>query len=129
MPDSRLGAYTFRATLDRYRKRNPALIGPFYRRRSPTQRLDHDTLQTSNGMLLGRTPRGGKGQTVQAYVGPLPAGESGIEFLTPVWPHQIGLPTNFGANWYFDDTAFTGRIYINDEPFAGIPIVVTRHVP
>ena len=77
-------------------------------------------------MLWGRVPRGGKCPTVQAYFGPLPPGVAGIEFVTPIRPQQVGLPAGFGANWYYDDTAFVGLLPVADVDYAVIPIVVTK---
>lgn len=85
--------------------------GPLHRiRNNTTQTLSVDRKQIDTGMLWGTTPRGGKCPTAQAYVGPLPLGQSGIDFVTPVKPHQMNLPNGHGANWYFDDTVFAGKI-------------------
>ena len=80
-------------------------------------------------MLWGGIPRGGKCPTVQAYFGPLQPGQSGIEFVTATLPHQTGLPDGFGANWYLEDTAFTGSVTSALREFAAITIVVVRHNP
>jgi hypothetical protein len=71
---------------------------------------------------------------VQAYFGPLPAGEQGIEFYTTALPHQTGLPDGFGANWYLEDTPFTGEITVTNregvlDRAAVITIMVARHQP
>jgi hypothetical protein len=106
------------------------MYGPFHRLRNPTtQTTSTDQKLIDSGMLWGTTPRGGKGPTAQAYFGPLPPGSSGIEFVTPVRPHQANLPNGHGANWYFDDTAFTGKIVQNNTDYAIITIIVTNQVP
>jgi hypothetical protein len=129
VPDPRLLATTFQASLARYSVGND-VYGPFHRlRNATTQTRADDQKQMDSGVLWGRTPRGGKGPTAQAYVGALPAGASGVEFMTSIKPHQLGLPAGFGANWYYDDTAFTGLLNQDDAQFAVITIVVTRDVP
>jgi hypothetical protein len=105
------------------------MYGPFHRLRSTTQSIGVDREQIDTGMLWGTTPRGGKGPTAQAYFGPLPTGQSAIEFATSVKPHHVNLPNGHGANWYFDDTAFVGKIRNTETDYAVITIIVTRHVP
>lgn len=129
MADPRLGSPIFLASYGRYVV-GVDMYGPFHRiRNSTTQQLHHDQQQIDTGMLWGATPRGGKCPTAQAYFGPLPSGQSGIEFVTSVKPHQLNLPNGLGANWYFDDTAFTGKITQNTKDYAAITIIITRHVP
>jgi len=108
--DLRLRNPSFSASYRTY-TRSVDMYGPFHRlRNSTTQTPNTDQKQIDSGMLWGTTPRGGKGPTAQAYFGPLPPGSSGIEFVTSTRPHQANLPNGHGANWYFDDTAFTGKI-------------------
>lgn len=129
MADPRLSTPNFSSTYKRYTL-GANMYGPFHRlRNNTTQTQKHDQLQIDTGMLWGTTPRGGKGPTAQAYFGPLPSGQSGIEFVTPVKPHQMNLPNHHGANWYFDDTAFTGKVTQNSTDYAAITIIVTRHLP
>lgn len=129
MSDPRLRASSFLASFQAY-KLGGGLYGPFHRvRNGTTQTAAVGQRQVDSGMLWGTTPRGGKGPTAQAYVGPLPPGQSGIEFVTPVRPQQANLPRGSGANWYWDDTAFTGKIVQNGTDYATIVIIVTRQVP
>ena len=129
MADPRLTTTDFSISYGRYAS-GVDRYGPFHRvRNNSTQKPSHDQDQIDSGMLWGRTPRGGKCPTAQAYVGPLPTGQSGIEFMTSIKPHQTGLPNGQGANWYFDDTAFTGKITHNGQDYAVITIIVTRQVP
>jgi hypothetical protein len=127
--DPRLSHATFSISNKRYAL-GADVYGPFHRIRNPTtQTKVIDQKQIDSGMLWGTTPQGGKGPTAQAYVGPLPSRQSGIEFVTPVKPHQMNLPNGHGANWYFDDTAFTGKITQHGTDYAAITIIVTSHVP
>jgi hypothetical protein len=126
--DPRLSNYVFFTSYSSYNG-TARLAGPFYRKRSPTQRLEDDQKLIDSGMLWGQTPRNGKCPTAQAYFGSLPAQEHGVEFFTSTQPHQTGLPDHFGANWYLDDTAFTGRISDGGKTYAAITIVVVKHAP
>lgn len=129
MADPRLRNANFYTSYRAYRL-GADMYGPFHRlRNSTTQTTSTDQKQIDSGMLWGTTPRGGKGPTAQAYFGPLPSGRSGIEFVTPVRPHQANLPNGHGANWYFDDTAFTGKIVQDNTDYASITIIVTSQVP
>jgi hypothetical protein len=128
--DKRLSKTGFAATYSRYTK-DMDHYGPFHRKRSPTQSVADDTVQIESGMLWGRVPVGGKCPTAQAYAGPLPPGDHGIEFMTSVKPQQMNLPAKHGVAWYHEDTAHTG-LYKRKEDgseFAVITIVVTKHVP
>jgi hypothetical protein len=74
--------------------------GPFHRLKSPTQTLAIAAEQERASVLLGRLPQWGRIPTVQAYTGPLPAGQEGIEFYT------IARPSNTHpseARWYLGD--------------------------
>jgi hypothetical protein len=127
--DPRLGSSTF---LISYRRYAPGAdkYGPFHRvRNNRTQTLSTDQKQIDSGMLWGLTPQNGKCPTAQAYFGPLPQGQSGIEFETSVKPEQLNLPNGYGGNWYLDDTAFTGKVTEDNRDYAAITIIVTKHVP
>ena len=129
MADPRLTTRDFLLSYRRYTL-GVDMHGPFHRiRNSTTQTLNHDQEQIDSGMLWGTTPRGGKCPTAQAYFGPLPPGQSGIEFVTSIMPHQANLPHGLGANWYFDDTAFTGKLTRGGRDYAVITIIVTSQVP
>jgi hypothetical protein len=128
LSDPRLATHPFQMSYSRYHATG-SLAGPFHRKRSPTQSLQDDQKLIDSGMLWGNTPQTGKCPTAQAYFGPLPSTERGVEFYTPILPAQTGLPPGFGANWYLDDTAFTGRTVSDGRTYAAITIVVVRHVP
>lgn len=125
MADPRLGNPIFSTSYAGY-SRGADMYGPFHRiANTTTQTASVSQKQVDTGMLWGATPRGGKCPTAQAYFGPLPSGHSGIEFVTSVKPHEMYLPNGFGANWYLDDTAFTGKITQNGTEYAAITIIVT----
>lgn len=129
MSDPRLPTHPFRGTFDRYNGTG-CLAGSFHRKRSESQTLQDDYKVIESGMLWGDVPHnGGKCPTAQAYFGPLPASERGVEFYTPILPHQTGLPDGFGANWYLDDTAYTGKVEHNGKVYAAITVVVVKHRP
>lgn len=128
MSDPRLTNHLFRNGMTAYQG-TTGLAGPFHRKRSRSQTAADDLRQINSGMLWGDTPRGGKCPTAQAYFGPLQPHDNGVEFLTPILPQQTGLPNGFGANWYLDDTAFTGSVASGSSTFAAITIVVVKHQP
>ncbi len=126
MIDPRFSKSSFNGSYDKH-KSEAKLVGPFHRIRTPIQTVALDELQIETGMLLGDVPWRGYCPTVQAYFGPLPPGEKGIEFFTTVLPQQTGLDDRQGANWLLADTAFTGLVHHEGREFAAITIVVTRH--
>ena len=99
------------------------LYGPFYRAESPTQTVDTAKLQVASGEIWGRAPRGGAFPAVQAYVGPLPDGERGIEFYTETKPD--GWP----------GSAMAGHVYWRgpregvrvEDDFAKIRVNITKN--
>lgn len=70
--------------------------GPFHRKASPTQTDRDALLQALGGEIWGRTPRGSAWPKVQAYLGPLPLDEAGIEFYTAAEPDPGDHPTRAG---------------------------------
>ena len=82
-------------------------------------------LQKLSGRILGRAPSYGVKLCVKAYIGPLPDGSHGIEFVTDV-PHDIPNSTPSRAYWYFPGTPGVGLVRLNGEDFAWIPATVTR---
>lgn len=129
MGDQRLKTATFQASFARYALTKD-MHGPFHRlENGTTQTAQIGQVMAETGMLWGATPRGGKCPTAQAYFGPLPAGQHGVEFVTSVRPYQENLPQGFGANWHLEDTAFTGKISRNGCDYAAIPIIVLRLKP
>jgi hypothetical protein len=110
-----------RATQGAESRAQPARYGPFHRLASPTQTRAEAAAQQESGEIWGRTPRTGAWPQVNAYSGPLPDGEFGIEFYTNVPPdegerspvhHWSGPPQPGGA-----------RI---DGDFAKIQVVISR---
>lgn len=67
-----------------------AAFGPFHRLESPTQTDEVARLQELTGEIWGTIPRSGGWPQVQAYRGPLPKGQRGIEFFTSVAPDGGG---------------------------------------
>ena len=77
---------------------NDTLYGPFHRRESPTNGAIVSALIVATGELWGTVPQYGLTPTVQAFVGPLPAGMFGVEFYTSVAPASGTSP--WEARWY-----------------------------
>ena len=71
--------------------------GPFHRLRSPTQTDEDADLQAATSELWGRPRQFSDIPQVQAWVGPLPEGESGVEFTTDVPPDPFLPPGH--ARW------------------------------
>ena len=63
----------------------------YHRVESPTQTSADAQLQKASGEIWGKAPRFSLIPKVKAYIGPLPAGQRGIEFSTDV-PPDIGCP-------------------------------------
>ena len=81
--------------------------------------------QKASGRILGRAPNYGVKLCVKAFIGPMPDGFHGIEFITSV-PHDMPNSTPTRAYWYYPDTSGVGLVLLNDEDFARIPATVTR---
>ncbi|WP_460113735.1 putative T7SS-secreted protein [Streptomyces platensis] len=63
------------------------LHGPFHRKESPTQTVEHARLQQESGELWGGvSPRLGGEEAARAHWGPLPEGAKGVEFYTELRP-------------------------------------------
>ena len=88
-------------------------------------------LVRSSGFLWGRSPRlvaGGGAACVKAFVGPLPAGRRGYEFVTAVAPTR---PRNWwgepGCVWSEEEP---GVIAVPGHPdYVMIPVTVLRVEP
>ena len=81
----------------------------------------------STGLVCGRGRRqagGGRSPfpAVKAYIGPLPAGTSGIEFTTPILPTSGSPPQ---AIWPLDAP---GVISKDGGDLACIPVVITKAI-
>lgn len=73
-------------------------FGLYHRLESPTQTVEDAIRIESSRELWGKAARGSDFPTVKAYDGPLPAGEAGIEFTTPVKPTPGSPPGH--VQWY-----------------------------
>jgi hypothetical protein len=60
----------------------------YHRVASPTQPRSVAKLQIESQEIWGKVPRNGAIPKVEAYVGPLPANKSGIEFTTDLPPDR-----------------------------------------
>ena len=78
-------------------KVNDEEFGPFHRLRSPTQSDEVAELQVKSQEMWGRPRQGSDIPQVQAYTGPLPPGEKGVEFITTVAPDRNLAPGH--ARW------------------------------
>jgi hypothetical protein len=79
-------------------------------------------MQMSSGLVCGRAAWGSHIPSVKAYPGPLPPGESGIEFTTSVAP---GRSTPSMIKWYDGDPGV-----ISSAPgLACIPASIHKSVP
>ena len=96
--------------------------GPYHRVRSTTQTDELAYKIQESGELWGKAPRWSGTPQPQAYDGPLPDGEIGIEFTTDVAPRPGSAPKK--VRWWPDDP---GVIRLRDEIHAMIPVTVTRN--
>ena len=96
--------------------------GPFHRLRSPTQTDEDADLQAATSELWGRPRQFSDIPQVQAWVGPLPEGESGVEFTTAVPPDPFLPPGH--ARW----TGPRDGVRVEGE-FAKISVRLTRQEP
>ncbi|MEU9488715.1 putative T7SS-secreted protein [Streptomyces decoyicus] len=63
------------------------LHGPFHRKESPTQKVEHAQQQQDSGELWGGvSPRLGGEEAARAHRGPLPEGARGVEFYSELRP-------------------------------------------
>lgn len=92
----------------------------YHRRASQTQTAADAERQERNGELWGRANRGSDFPSVDAYLGPLPPGLNGIEFVTDVAPSPYSPPRM--ARWTHE---CPGVIVEGD--FARIPIQVVHN--
>lgn len=83
-------------------------------------------MQAQSGEVWGQPARWSSIPSVKAYFGPLPNGQRGIEFTTPV-PHDPRYSYPFEARWYYPHTP---GVTLNNQGFAVIPATVTnKQVP
>ena len=102
------------------------MSGPYYRLASPTQTEADAKLQVSTMMVCGRGARQSGGGvspilSVKAYIGPLPAGTSGIEFTTDVRPSLSSLRLGGPVVWH-DGTPGT----VARGPLVCIPVTTIK---
>src|ERR1700731_983757 len=71
----------------------------FCRYESPTQTPAVAQLQQTSGEIWGYPASNSTIPCVKAYPWPLPPGQKGIEFTTPV-PPDVGSSTPIEARWY-----------------------------
>lgn len=90
----------------------------YHRKSSPTQTRHDAKLQLSSREIWGQSPRDSDIPKVQAYVGPLPDGEEGIEFITKIPPDR-GCPPG-SVSW----TGGQGEVRL-EEGFAKISVTIT----
>lgn len=107
---------------------SPGTYGPFNRQESQSQSPEVALLQQISGQLWGRIPRWGLDQpVVQAYRGPLPEGQRGIEFYTnvPPEPQAHSLPNS--ADWRGPRDGVTTWTDQNGTDWARIDINMTKN--
>ncbi|MBV9322914.1 MAG: hypothetical protein JO352_03880 [Chloroflexi bacterium] len=96
-------------------------VGVYYRLESRTQTVETAALQQATGEIWGNIPQGGVFPAVQAYVGPLPPGARGIEFITTIQPDPGSPPGQ--AYWRGPRP---GVRIVGDTAVLG-PVIVTRN--
>mgnify|MGYP005857639167 CR=1 FL=1 len=94
--------------------------GPFHRLQSPTQSSNVAELQVQSQQIWGKARRGSDIPQVQAYTGPLPEGEKGIEFITSTDPDKDCPPGQ--ARW----TGPREGVVIKDD-FCRISVTITKN--
>lgn len=96
--------------------------GPYHRKQSRTQTKADADNQARGHTLLGRAARGSGMLSAKAYVGSLPAGQAGIEFLS-VTPRHGTHP--YLAFWY-EGNQDVWNVTHDGDAFAMIVIKVTK---
>ena len=102
--------------------------GPFHRLETSTQTPAVALLQVTSQEIWGTPARGSDIPSVKAYRNSLPAGQRGIEFMTPVHP-QKGSGTPYETRWYYPHTPGVLLRTRNGIDYAAIPAAVTNHQP
>ena len=95
----------------------PGRFGPYHRLQSKVW----NELMSRTGHIGGRVPFGGRRPTVQAFEGPLPEDQAGIEFWTEVRPDPGGVPGQ--ARWTLSRPGVLSR---EGGEVAAIPAKITR---
>lgn len=98
----------------------------YHRLQSPSQSRRTAEQQRKSGEVWGRAPWGSDIPTDQAFVGPLPARETGVQFETDVEPSKIN-PLSLEVRWRLGDPGVMLRSE-NGEDFAAITVTVTKIV-
>ena len=102
----------------------PKLHGPFHRVESPTQPPERAAQQEATGMHTGTASHKGMGVVrINAYHGPLPDGQRGLEFFTPAKPTSV-IPGGL-VTWHPDHDPHCTLTDGGDV--AQIPITVTKN--
>jgi len=86
--------------------------------RSRTQTVALDELQARTGELWGKPAVWSIIPAAKAYMGPLPPGQSGLEFTTHVAPASPNVPAGCDVYWY---AGLTPGTKMNDQGFAVMP--------
>lgn len=102
------------------------MSGPYHRLESPTQTTADARLQVQTQMICGRGARQAGGgfspvSSVKAFLGPLPAGARGIEFMTVVSPTYIQPFQGGLCLWRTGDPGVTSQ-----GDLACIPVTITH---
>ena len=107
--------------------------GPFHRVKSPTQsdNVAYLQQQSSPQEIWGKARRGSDIPQVQAYTGPLPTNENGIEFITNVKPDDGSPPGQ--ARWTGPRNGVVVAVDNNSsssgvgDDFAKIQVTITKN--
>ncbi|WP_269766171.1 RHS repeat-associated core domain-containing protein, partial [Burkholderia ubonensis] len=101
-----------------------SLHGPFHRVESPTQPPERAAQQEATGMHTGTASHKGMGVVrINAYDGPLPEGQRGLEFYTPAKPTSV-IPGGL-VTWHPGHDPHCSLSESGD--IAQIPITVTKN--
>jgi RHS repeat-associated protein len=97
----------------------------YHRVETPIQTPEIALRQQLTGEIWGSTPRlGGMGPTVNAYLGPLPPGERGIEFSTRITPGSAQPFPGGLVRWYGGSTP---GVIVNDQGYAVLPVLIYKN--
>ncbi len=97
----------------------------YHRRESPTQTVADSILQTVSQSIWGSSGRMNFEPVVRAFVGPLPAGVPGVEFVTKVTPTSVSpAPGGQWALWYQSSPGVQSR---KSGDYAAIPVFLYKN--
>ncbi|MFE0019557.1 hypothetical protein [Amycolatopsis sp. NPDC059021] len=98
----------------------PARYGPYHRAESSSQSPEVAKMMVESSELWGKAARFGNSAVVQAWNGPLPDGDRGVEFYTDVKPRFYGTKVSL-REWR------EGQNVILDGDYVKVAIVVTKN--